>query len=225
MKLFISFLFIGLLFTHHSSAFADELKSKEVQEANAIKCGNLIYSGTKSSVCFADRFLTRVSAETTLSPDKKFTAVKLSSSDIFKMPFLVMSGEGSFKLSTEERENLTKFIKAGGFLLASPGCSDKVWDESFRREMKACFSELPMQKIPMTHQIFSTVYKIPSLHLMHGGTTLLEGIEYNGRLCVVYSKEGLNDVSHAKGCCCCGGDQIKECEMVNVNIFTYALLY
>lgn len=203
---------------------ANEVKSKDVKKKNTIKCGNLIYAGTKSSVCFADRFLTRVSTETTLNPAKKFSAVKLGTKDVFKFPFTVFSGEDTFALTTQERKNLTKYLKNGGFVLASPGCSDKKWDKSFRNELKICFPDLKLKKIKMSHQIFSTVYKIPSLHLKHGGTALVEGLEYNGRIVLIYSKEGLNDVSHAKGCCCCGGDQIKECEKVNVNIFTYALL-
>jgi hypothetical protein len=78
----------------------------------------------------------------------------------------------------------------------------------------------------MDHTIFSTVYKIPRLTLMHGGsTTQVEGLTMNGRIVLVYSREGLNDASHAKGCCCCGGDQINESEQVNVNLITYALLF
>ena len=53
----------------------------------------------------------------------------------------------------------------------------------------------------------------------------LEGLEINGRLVLVYSKEGLNDVEHASGCCCCGGNEIQDPGKVNVNIFTYAVLY
>ena len=56
---------------------------------------------------------------------------------------------------------------------------------------------------------------------LHLGTD----IWVNGRLVMVYSKDGLNDVSNAKGCCCCGGNMIVEAVLVNVNVFTYALLY
>jgi hypothetical protein len=37
--------------------------------------------------------------------------------------------------------------------------------------------------------------------------------------------EGLNDVAHAKGCCCCGGNELRNPARVNVNVFTYAVLY
>lgn len=56
-------------------------------------------------------------------------------------------------------------------------------------------------------------------------TAFVEGLEINGRLVMVYSKDGLNDVSNAKGCCCCGGNMIVESVAVNVNVFTYSLLY
>ena len=54
-------------------------------------------------------------------------------------------------------------------------------------------------------------------------TTL--SLTINGRVVLVYSREGLNDARNAKGCCCCGGDQINEGEQVNVNLITYALLF
>ena len=110
-------------------------------------------------------------------------------------------------------------------VLVSPGCSDDVWDKSFRKEIKLCFPEYALKQIPMTHPIFSVVNQIPRLTEAHGKQVALEGLEINGRLVLVYSAEGLNDVAHAKGCCCCGGNEIREPARVNVNVFTYAVLY
>ena len=196
------------------SLIAESLGPTDIEEKNRIRCANLIYSGTQSSICFADRFLTRVSTETNLKVAKKFTPVKLNENRLFEFPFCVLSGEGQFRFSEKEVENLRRFLTLGGTIVASPGCSDKEWDRSFRRELQKVFPQRSLVKIPMSHTIFSAVYKIPRLTLKHGGTTLLEGVYLNGRLALVYSKEGLNDVAHAKGCCCCGGDQINECEKV-----------
>ena len=190
-----------------------------------LQCGNLIYAGNKSSVCFADNFLSDVAAQTSLKVNKKFCPVRLDAEALFDYPFCVMSGHESFSLTPKERERLRKFLSDGGFLLASPGCSDEQWDKSFRQEIKVCFPEYPLQKIPMTHPIFSVVNPIPRLTEKHGNTVSLEGLEINGRLALVYSKEGLNDVEHASGCCCCGGNEIESPARVNVNVFTYAALY
>jgi hypothetical protein len=190
-----------------------------------IQCGNLIYQGTKSSVCFADRFLGETARETNLRVAKSFYAVKLDSDDLFSTPFCVFSGDKSFSLTQHERDNLKKYLLTGGFILASPSCSDENWDASFRRELKLCFPDLSMSRIPMSHPIFSVVNKIGRLTDKFGHATQIEGLEIDGRLGLVYSKDGLNDVSHAEGCCCCGGNQITECLRVNVNVLTYALLY
>ena len=61
----------------------------------------------------------------------------------------------------------------------------------------------------MDHALFSTVKKIKSLSVK-GRTTYLQGIFVNGRLALVYSPEGLNNASNAKGCCCCGGAEIRR---------------
>jgi Domain of unknown function (DUF4159) len=113
----------------------------------------------------------------------------------------------------------------GGFVLSSPGCSDSNWDASLRKELKLTFPEYQLVKVPMSHPIFSTVKEIGRLTDKSGKTTQVEGLEINGRLVMVYSKDGLNDVGNAKGCCCCGGNMIMESAAVNVNILTYSLLY
>ena len=190
-----------------------------------LQCGNLIYNGNKSSVCFADRFLSDVAQQTSLRVNKKFCPVRLDADALFDYPFCVMSGNENFTLNEKERRQLRQFLTQGGFLLASPGCSDEKWDQSFRQEIKVCFPEYPLQKIPMTHPIFSTVKPISRLTEKNGKTVMLEGLEINGRLVLVYSREGLNDVEYAKGCCCCGGNEIRNPGQVNVNIFAYAVLY
>src|SRR3954463_13430558 len=163
--------------------FAGELSMADLKKVTQIQCGNLMYGGTQTSVCFADHFLTRAAKDTNLSIAPAFTPVQLSADAVFNTPFCVWSGEGTFSLNTKERENLKKYLMSGGFIVASPGCSNADWDRSFRNELKICFPTLPFTHIPMDHTIFSTVYKIPRLTLMHGGsTTKVEGLTINGRV-------------------------------------------
>lgn len=194
-------------------------------DLSLLQCGNLIYAGNKTSVCFADRFLTDVSRQTNLRVNTKFCPVRLDSDALFDYPFCVMSGNENFSLSRKERIQLHKYLTQGGFLLVSPGCSDQKWDKSFRQEIKLCFPEYSLKKIPMNHPIFSIVNPIPRLTDKYGKPVSIEGLEINGRLVMVYSKDGLNDVAHAEGCCCCGGNEIDNPARVNVNVFTYAVLY
>jgi hypothetical protein len=214
-----------------------ERKQKELEAAVAraaaapnadltkLQCGNLVYAGNKSSICFADKFLSDVAAATNLNVGRNFVPVKLESDNVFDFPFCVWSGEESFTLTKKERENLRRYLLHGGFILSSPGCSDPNWDTALRRELQLIFPELKMVRLPMSHPIFSTVHRIARLTDKKGHEAFVEGMEVNGRIVMIYSKDGLNDVSNAKGCCCCGGNMIVEAVLVNVNVFTYALLY
>ena len=94
-------------------------------DTTQIQCGNLIYQGTKSSVCFADRFLSEAAKETNLKVAGSFYPVKLASDELFQTPFCVFSGDKSFTLTQKERDNLKKYLLNGGFILASPSCSDE----------------------------------------------------------------------------------------------------
>ena len=191
-----------------------------------VKCANLVYAGSKTSKCFSDKFLSTVERETNIVPGKRFEPVKLANKELFKYPFSVMTGEGQFRLFEAERINLKSYLMRGGFLLASAGCSSQDWDRSFRSEIKRMFPEMDLQKIPMDHKLFDTVFDIDSLNLKKSiGSAVLEGLIIDDRIVLVYSSDGLNDNANVQGCCCCGGNEIKNSQEVNVNVFTYSLTH
>lgn len=190
-----------------------------------VQVANLIYAGVKSSQCFSDHFLLRAQKESSIVTSRRFHAVKLSSEELFNFPLVIMTGEGSFQLTDEERDNLRRFITRGGFLLSSAGCSSSDWDRSFRREMSRAFPGAPLKALGMDHPVFHTVYDVKELTAKHGTPKPLEGVTVGGQLGVVYSQDGLNDTAHTQGCCCCGGNEIRNAEQINVNILAYALVY
>lgn len=194
---------------------------------STIQCANLIYAGTHTSRCFSDEFLSAVQRQTTIGTERHFKAVKLDSEELFNYPFVMMTGESDFRFTAKERENLKKYLTSGGFLLASAGCSNKEWDKAFRTEMKTMFADKGLKKLEMTHPIFRTVNTITELKLAHSTaeTARLEGVEVNGKIVAVYSPHGLNDTEHTENCCCCGGNEIKNSMLVNMNILVYALMH
>lgn len=197
-----------------------------VQEgAEVVQVANLIYAGSKSSVCFSPKFLASLAQDTNIDTDPLFSPVKLSSDTVFNYPFAIMTGEGTFTLLEQERKNLASYLRKGGFLLASAGCSSQEWNRSFRAEMARIFPGVELKKIGFDHALFRTVYTINAISLKNGGQAQLEGLELNGRIVLVYSAEGLNDTPSVKGCCCCGGNEIKNSHELNVNIFAYAVLH
>ncbi len=189
-----------------------------------IHCGNLVYGNNQTSVCFAETFLTDAANATGLNIAPKFARIELGKSDVFNTPLCIFTGEGNFSLKPSEVENLRRYLQNGGFILASPGCSNEKWNDSFQKEIAIVLPGSQLKKIPADHEIFSTVHKIKNL-TVKGAATYLQGIFINGRLALVYSPEGLNNVKNAKGCCCCGGAEIAEALQVNINAVTYALLH
>jgi hypothetical protein len=208
-----------------SSVVVPEPQNIGGEAEGIIQVGNLIYAGTKTSKCFSDHFLLQAEQDSTISTSRRLHSVKLADNEVFEFPLVIMTGEGSFELLDSERENLRKYVEGGGFLLASAGCSSPDWDSSFRAEMARLFPNNPLTPIGMDHPIFHTVYDVTQLQGLHSSPRPLEGISLNGRIGVLYSVDGLNDTSHTEGCCCCGGNEITNCEQINVNILAYALLY
>lgn len=215
----------GVLTFFAAVAIQNALTGSSEPREDAVKCANLIYAGSKSSVCFSDKFLATVERETNIASDKQFTPVKVAATELFDYPFSIMTGEGTFTLPEQERKNLKSYLTRGGFLLASAGCSSTDWDRSFRREVKQLFPDRTLKKIAPDHALFKTIYDIQGIKLKNGGTAQLEGLEMEGRIVLVYSAEGLNDTPNVKGCCCCGGNEIKNCHEINANIFAYCLTH
>ena len=50
-------------------------------EAEAVTCANLIYAGTRSSVCFSDKFLSIAARDTRISTARKFKPVKVGTTE------------------------------------------------------------------------------------------------------------------------------------------------
>ncbi|MBK1833069.1 DUF4159 domain-containing protein [Roseibacillus ishigakijimensis] len=191
-----------------------------------ITCGNLVYGKNQTSVCFANTFLSDAARETGLDIDPEFDRIKLASEEVFRTPLCIFTGEGTFQLNEAERANLKRYVMNGGFIIVSPGCSDQKWNAAFKRELAAIFPAHPLEPIEMDHELFSMVHTIT--HLDAGsrvGHIKLHGVHVNGRLAILYSPEGLNNAGNAKGCCCCGGNELRNSREINVNALVYALVY
>ncbi|MDZ4753141.1 MAG: DUF4159 domain-containing protein [Phycisphaerae bacterium] len=203
-----------------SAESADSIES-------AITCANLTYGGGKTSRCFAPAFLKDFSKSTDIPTATSFASILLMDSRVFEHPFCVMSGEGAFQLTDEERTQLRDYLTRGGFLLASAGCSSAEWSVCFRKEMTKLFADLELTAVASDHAVFKTVHDVTRLQTKRRNhQPTLEGLTLDGRLIVLFSSDGLNDTADAGGsCCCCGGDEIVNARQVNVNILAYALTH
>jgi hypothetical protein len=190
-----------------------------------VQVGNLIYAGNKTSKCFSDSFLASVNKDAAINLVPKFVPVKSSNAkELSCVGFAIMTGEGAFKMTDEERTQLKAWLENGGFLLASAGCSSKEWSVSLRNEMKQMFGENGLTAISAEHPLFQTLYDVRKITTKSSGPARFEGVIVDGRLVCLFSHEGLNDSSRVQGCCCCGGSEIANAHQVVANALVYALV-
>ena len=204
------------------------LHAQSASESKAqVRTGALTYANGQSSQCFAAGFLETVARHTRIEVQKEFTRVVLREGKLHEHPFIVMSGEGAFSLSDEEKQTLRNYLQRGGFLLASAGCSNEDWAKSFRAVLKELFPEEELTTLPMSHAVFSTIHQIDALPGRKANTAgKLEGLSLGGRLVVIFSAMGLNDTENAGGgCCCCGGNELRDAHRINANILAYVLTH
>lgn len=190
-----------------------------------VHVGNLVYAGNKTSQCFSDSFLSSVNKDAGINLVTKFVAVKSSKAeDLAKVGFAIMTGEGAFTMTVDERKQLKAWLENGGFLLASAGCSSKEWSASLRNEVKQMFGADALATVSSEHPMFQTLYDVRSITLKNDGKARFEGVMVDGRLVCLFSPEGLNDTQRVDGCCCCGGNEITNAHQVVANALVYALV-
>jgi hypothetical protein len=190
-----------------------------------IEAGNLVYGGGKTSHCFSNEFLADAAAKADLPVAKQWiTTQSGDSTALARVGFAVMTGEGRFTLSAAERTALTAWMKRGGFLLASSSCSSAEWSASFRAEAVQMFGKGALKPIAIDHPVFTVVHDLSNLHLKSSRAPRFEGLFHDGRLVCLFSPEGLNDTAKVDGCCCCGGDEVREARQVVANTLVYALV-
>lgn len=183
--------------------------------------------GSDMDVCFSAGFLATLARETGIEVQRHFERTKLGSDELFDYPFVVLAGQGSFTLSEPERRRLSRYIRRGGFVLASAGCSNAPWGQSFAAEVERVLGEGGLRPLAMDHPIFHMIYEIEQVEVVIGDPEqALLGYEVDGVLRLVFSPVGLNDTDRVgAGCCCCGGQEIRNARMINTNILAYALTH
>lgn len=207
-------LVIGLLTTF---SLADD-------EPEAIRVAALSYGSDQSTECFSDAFLALVDRDSHLKVQRELDRVDLGSRKLFEHPMAAMAGNKAFTFTDAQVGNLQKFLKRGGFLLASASCANKPFDASFRREIKRVLPDSKLVELPADHELMSMLYKVERVITVKPSETPLMAVMIDGRIAVLYSPIGLNDSDNmGKECCCCGANEIRNARQINANALVYAV--
>ena len=129
-----------------------------------LQCGNLIYAGSQSSVCFADNFLSDVAAQTNLKVNKKFCPVRLDADALFDYPFCVMSGNENFHPRAKGARPIAQIPHPGRIPAGQPGLLGRKMGQILPPGNQGVLpGRSRSRQSRMTHPIFSIVNQIPKL--------------------------------------------------------------
>ncbi len=122
--------------------------------------------------------------------DPQEAVVDVASPEIFRYPFVYMTGHGNVVFSREDADNLRRYLEGGGFLHIDDNYG---LDPFIRREIKKVFPDADWVELPFNHPIYSQKYKfnqgLPKIHEHDGKPAQGFGLFHQGRLVVFYSYE------------------------------------
>lgn len=116
--------------------------------------------------------------------------VEPGSTDIFRFPFIHMTGHGNVFFSDQDAENLRNYLLGGGFLHIDDNYG---MNKFIRRELKKVFPDKELQELPSTHPVFNTAFPfpngLPKIHEHDGLRPQAFGIFENDRLICLFTFE------------------------------------
>lgn len=122
--------------------------------------------------------------------DPIYDYIEVGSKDIYKYPFIHMTGHGNVVFSDAEAKNLREYLLSGGFLHIDDNYG---MDLFVRIEMKKVFPELDWIELPANHPIFNQKYAfkngLPKIHEHDNKPPQAFGLIYQGRLICFYTYE------------------------------------
>ena len=122
--------------------------------------------------------------------EPQYATVEVGSSELFNYPFVHMTGHGNVVFSTQEAQNLRRYLIGGGFLHIDDNYGLKAFVVP---QMKKVFPELDFVELPFSHGIYHEQYDFPNgLPKIHEHDNLPPkgyGLIWEGRLVCFFSWE------------------------------------
>ena len=141
-----------------------------------------------------ESLLVQVANRTAVEVKRMPLDMDLGDPELYRYPFLYMSGNEEFESFTSEQLNtLRNYLSYGGFLLIDDSSSvvNSKFDASVRKMVSQLFPHTRLQKIPNDHSIYRSFYLINQAAGRLIVNPFLEGVTIKGRTALVYSTNDL----------------------------------
>ncbi|WP_243729544.1 DUF4159 domain-containing protein [Salegentibacter sp. 24] len=111
-------------------------------------------------------------------------------SDIFKYPFVHMTGHGNVIFNEKEVENLRNYLLSGGFLHIDDNYGMQQY---LMKELKKLFPDKTLEELPENHPIFNAAFEfpngLPKIHVHDNKPPQALGIFDKNRLMILFTVE------------------------------------
>lgn len=127
--------------------------------------------------------------------------VDLSSPELFRFPFVYLTGHLPVRFSRQESDNLRAYVERGGFLFIDDHNHDVdgAFHKSATAEIARIFGPRALRELPNDHEIYRTFFRFPegpptTSHELNGwGDNLVHknllAVTVNGRVGLLYSSK------------------------------------
>ncbi|HYJ78318.1 MAG TPA: DUF4159 domain-containing protein [Longimicrobiaceae bacterium] len=127
--------------------------------------------------------------------------VDLSSPELFRFPFVFLTGHLPVRFSRQESDNLKAYVERGGFVFIDDHNHDidGAFHKTATAELRRVFGAAALRPVPNDHELYRAFFTFPdgpptTSHELNGwGDNLVHenllGVEVNGRLGVLYSNK------------------------------------
>ncbi len=137
----------------------------------------------------------------TLEVKFKRENVRLSDPKALGYPLLYLTGHRDFVWTEDERAALSRYLKAGGLLLADACCGRLAFDTAIRRELAKVLPQQRLERLSLDHTLYHCLHDIKRVEYTPRAredfgpleAPELEGITLDGRLSVIYSRFDLGN--------------------------------
>jgi hypothetical protein len=132
-------------------------------------------------------WLALFSERTGIATASREAVVTLDDENLYRYPFLYLSGHGRIALSQSELSELRRYLEAGGFLYADDNYG---LDRSFRQMVRQLYPDEELALLSSDHPIYRAFYDLPGLPKIHehdGEPAQGFGVVRDGRLVIFYT--------------------------------------
>jgi hypothetical protein len=160
---------------------------------------------------------------------------------LFDYPIAFMHGRRAFRFSSAERQAMAEYLRRGGFVFGDAICASSQFANSFRREFESLFPGTQFVRLPPDHPIYTQEFRgsllervtlrdpqvrsedDPLRATLTDISPLLEGLEIDGRLVVIFSPYDLSCGLENQTSLECKGYIKQDAARLGINILLFAL--